>query len=207
MRRLIQQLLAEVGKEHPQALIYSLTVASKSQSLPRQSAALHIMDKLRIHSPKLVEQSLLVSQELIRVAILWHEMWHEGLEEASRLYFGDHNVKGMFAVLEPLHQMLERGAETLREISFMQSFGRDLQEARDWCSKYKQSGLDNDLHQAWDLYYHVFRRINKQLPQLTTLELSYVSPKLLEATHIDLAVPGKTYPILFIYDRRNIQEW
>ena len=29
-----------------------------------------------------------VSEELIRVAILWHELWHEGLEEASRLYFG-----------------------------------------------------------------------------------------------------------------------
>jgi FKBP12-rapamycin binding domain len=25
-----------------------------------------------------------VSRELIRVAILWHEQWHEGLEEASR---------------------------------------------------------------------------------------------------------------------------
>ena len=36
----------------------------------------------------LVDQAALVSSELIRVAILWHEMWHEGLEEASRLYFG-----------------------------------------------------------------------------------------------------------------------
>ena len=35
-------------------------------------------------------------------------MWHEGLEEASRLYFGDQNVEGMFATLEPLHQMLDR---------------------------------------------------------------------------------------------------
>ena len=59
-----------------------------------------------------------VSEELIRVAILWHELWHEGLEEASRLYFGDRNVKGMFETLEPLHQMLERGPQTLKEISF-----------------------------------------------------------------------------------------
>ena len=55
---------------------------------------------------------------MIRVAILWHELWHEGLEEASRLYFGDRNVKGMFETLEPLHQMLERGPQTLKEISF-----------------------------------------------------------------------------------------
>ena len=61
-----------------------------------------------------------VSEELIRVAILWHELWHEGLEEASRLYFGERNVSGMFATLEPLHAMLERGPQTLKETSFHQ---------------------------------------------------------------------------------------
>ena len=61
-----------------------------------------------------------VSEELIRVAILWHELWHEGLEEASRLYFGERNVTGMFATLEPLHAMLERGPQTLKETSFHQ---------------------------------------------------------------------------------------
>ncbi|KAJ3037894.1 phosphatidylinositol kinase- protein kinase tor1 [Rhizophlyctis rosea] len=190
VRRLIHQLLSDVGKEHPQALVYSLTVASKSQSVPRKKAALAIIDKMQMHSATLVEQALLVSQELIRVAILWHEMWHEGLEEASRLYFGDNNVEGMFATLEPLHHMLERGPETLREISFNQAFGRDLQEALDWCRRYKRTHNVNDLNQAWDLYYLVFRRINKQLPQLTTLELQYVSPKLLAARDLDLAVPG-----------------
>ncbi|KAI8813143.1 armadillo-type protein [Cladochytrium replicatum] len=190
VRKLIHQLLSDVGKEHPQALVYSLTVASKSQSVSRRKAAIAIMDKMRAHSAALVEQALLVSQELIRVAILWNEMWHEGLEEASRFYFGDHNVEGMFNTLEPLHQMLERGPETLREISFNQTFGRDLQEAQDWCRKYRRTRNVNDLNQAWDLYYHVFRRINKQLPQLTTLELQYISPKLLNAQNFDLAAPG-----------------
>lgn len=66
----------------------------------------------------------LVSKELIRVAILWHEMWHEALEEASRLYFGEHNIEGMLKVLEPLHEMLEEGAlrnnATAKEKSFIQ---------------------------------------------------------------------------------------
>ncbi|KAI8819891.1 armadillo-type protein [Fimicolochytrium jonesii] len=190
VRRLIHHLLADVGKEHPQALVYSLTVASKSQSTSRKKAALAIIDKMRMHSATLVEQALLVSQELIRVAILWHEMWYEGLEEASRLYFGDHNVEGMFATLEPLHHMLERGPETLREISFNQTFGRDLQEALDWCRRFRRTQSVNDLNQAWDLYYLVFQRIRKQLPQLTTLELQYVSPKLLAARDLELSVPG-----------------
>jgi serine/threonine-protein kinase mTOR len=54
-----------------------------------------------------VWQALVVSHELIRVAILWHELWHEGLEEASRLYFTEKNPEGMIAALEPLHDMLE----------------------------------------------------------------------------------------------------
>ena len=37
-----------------------------------------------------------------------------------RLYFGEHNVTGMFNVLEPLHQKMEKGPETLKEISFNQ---------------------------------------------------------------------------------------
>ncbi len=53
-------------------------------------------------------QATLVSSELIRAAILWHEQWHEGLEEASKFYFGEHNPEGMFFVLEPLHEMVER---------------------------------------------------------------------------------------------------
>ncbi|OJJ81233.1 uncharacterized protein ASPGLDRAFT_68926 [Aspergillus glaucus CBS 516.65] len=77
------------------------------------------MDNKQQHSAKLVEQADLMSHKLIRVAVLWHELWHEGLEEASHLYFGDHT-----------------------------------------------------------------------LPQLSTLDLKYVSPKLKDCLDFDLAVPG-----------------
>ncbi|GAA5903699.1 hypothetical protein JCM6882_003390 [Rhodosporidiobolus microsporus] len=190
VRKLIQHVLTDVGKAHPQALVYPLTVASKYPSETRRRAALSIMNKMRDHSASLVEQAVLVSQELIRVAILWHELWHEGLEEASRLFYGDHNIEAMFATLEPLHDMLEKGPETLREISFAQTFGRDLADARESCRRYRQYGEINDLNHAWDLYYQVFRKINKNLPTLTLLELQYVSPKLLAAKDLDLAIPG-----------------
>jgi phosphatidylinositol kinase/protein kinase (PI-3 family) len=38
----------------------------------------------------------------------------------------------------------------------------------------------------------VFKKVEKQLPQLTTLDLQYVSPELLKARNLDLAVPGKS---------------
>lgn len=188
--RSLLSLLSDFGKAHPQALVYPLTVAIKSESVSRQKAALSIIEKMRMHSPVLVDQAELVSHELIRVAVLWHELWYEGLEDASRQFFGEHNTEKMFAILEPLHEMLKRGPETLREISFQNSFGRDLNDAYEWVTNYKKRKDVSNLNQAWDIYYNVFRRISRQLPQLQTLELQHVSPKLLAAHDLELAVPG-----------------
>jgi FKBP12-rapamycin complex-associated protein len=52
-------------------------------------------------------QAQVVSRELIRVAIIWHELWHEGLEEASRHFYTETNPDAMILALEPLHELLE----------------------------------------------------------------------------------------------------
>lgn len=190
VRRLVHQVLSDIGRHHPQALVYSLAVAAKSQNVTRRTAAVAILDRMRAHSATLVDQALLVGQELIRVAILWEEMWHESLEEASKLYFGEHNIPAMFGVLEPLHELVEKGSKSAYETLFIQSYGHELKEARELGVRYKQTGNSNDLNAAWDLYYQVFRRINKALPQLKSLELENVSPKLLKCRNLELAIPG-----------------
>lgn len=92
----------------------------------------------------------------------------------------------------PLHIACQRRAvHQAGMIMLLQAYGRELTEAGEWCRKYRVSRKDSDLHQAWDLYYHVFKRINKQLPQLTTLELQYVAPALVRAQVNSLqAKPG-----------------
>ena len=82
---------------HCTFLHFSLTVACKSNNSARRNAANKILNKIREHSETLVEQAMMMSDELIRVAILWHEQWHEALEEASRLFFGERNIQGMLA--------------------------------------------------------------------------------------------------------------
>lgn len=187
-------LLSDLGRFHPQVMVNPLIVAIKSESVSRQKAALSIINKMKLHSTKLVEQAETVSNELIRVAVLWHELWYEGLEDASRQFFGEHNTEKMFTTLEPLHELLKREPETIRELSFQNSFGRDLNDAYEWVLNYKRSKDISNLNQAWDIYYNVFRRISRQLPQLQTLDLHHVSPKLLEIHDLELAVPG-TYMI------------
>lgn len=190
VRRMIHSVLAEIGKQHPQALIYSLTVAAKSQNVSRRTSAIALLDKLKSHSAVLVEEAQLISNELIRVAILWEEMWYEGLEEASRMYFGEQNVPPMLAILEPLHAMLDRGAETPREQLFVKTYGDELKEARELCRRYRKSGNMAEVTAAWELYYQVFRRINKALPMLTVIDMEHSSPKLASLSDISLAVPG-----------------
>ena len=79
--------------------MYPLSVLLKSPVAERKAAAESLMNSLKAHSNALVEEALMVSTELIRVAILWLELWHEGLEDASRLYYGEGNVSGMLDVL------------------------------------------------------------------------------------------------------------
>jgi len=208
VRSVLHPLLVKLGEKHPQAFIYPLSVLLKSPVAERKSAAQSLMNSLRSHSSELVSEALLVSAELIRVAILWLETWHEGLEDASRLYFGDSNTAGMLELLLPLHENLERGAETERENEFLNVFGRDLGQAHFHIREYMRltgttapSGpgsvaagqteeAETAINKAWDIYYTVFRRINKQLPSLTKLELSQCSPALSRAKNLELGVPG-----------------
>nr|CAD7398438.1 unnamed protein product [Timema poppensis] len=59
--QLIHHLLIDIGKHHPQALVYPLTVARKSASSARRSAANKILNSMCEHSPVLVNQAYMVS--------------------------------------------------------------------------------------------------------------------------------------------------
>lgn len=100
----------------------------------------------------------------------------------------------MLDTLEVLHLMMDRGATTNKETAFRQAYGRDLNEARDFCRDYMTSQNTKYIDLAWEKYYSVFKRITKQLPQMTTLELSYVSPRLMVSRDLELAVPGTYEP-------------
>ncbi|KAJ2945763.1 hypothetical protein O0L34_g605 [Tuta absoluta] len=192
--KLVHILLIDIGKLHPQALVYPLTVATKSSFVTRKNAANYVLKTMCAHSQNLVDEAAVISEELIKVAILWHDQVFIALDEASRLYFSEKDYRGMFKTLDRMHAMLEQTPETLKEVSFLQMYGRDLQEAQRWCDMYKESGDDRYLNEAWDLYYHVFRRINSQFRSLTSLELQYVSKRLHGCREFELAVPGSYVP-------------
>ena len=194
IRASVHNLILRIGQQHPQALVYPLTVASKSPPGARMRAADAIMTELenadKNGAKRLFSEAKLVSRELIRVAILWHEQWYEALEEASNRYFVHKDTEGMLQVLQPMHDLMARGAVTAKEKIFEQQLGRDLEEAQAHCQRFRQRGDEKDLQQAWDLYYGVFRHISKLLPRMSSLDLEHVSPALNEARELTLSMPG-----------------
>ncbi len=194
IRRAVRKLLAHLGQAHPQGIVYPLTVAAKAHNPLQHEGAKEVLDRMRLSYDTLVQHAELVSAELIRSSILWSEMWQEALEEASRIYFGSGHVDEMLRLLAPLHRLIERGPETLSEVTFKQAFGGHLRQAHEWGVRCQRTRDRTDLNAAWDLYYHVFRKINKQAAKINALELGTVSPRLLDARELEVAVPGTYTP-------------
>lgn len=63
---------------------------------------------MKARNAHLVDQALLVSGELVRVAILWPEICMEELKEASRCFLKDDHEK-MIERLEAIHMRVVEG--------------------------------------------------------------------------------------------------
>ena len=206
---LLKELLIKVAVSHPQALVYSISVALNTTDKQRRRIATEVMLEMRKHDSQLVEEAAVVSKELMRVAITPHELWHEGLERAAQLYIAEKDIDGMIEVLVELHTSMDHSvigdfldepppsdvqnddiSSRLRDISFRHSFARDLNTANCWLKRFCSSRDIVHLHQAWELYHKVFRQISTQLKSFKKLELRHVSPALTGAKNLRLAVPG-----------------
>lgn len=211
---LLKELLIKVAVSHPQALVYSISVALNTTNNQRRQIATEVMLEMKKHDLQLVEEAAIVSRELMRVAITPHELWHEGLERAAQLYIAEKDIDAMIDVLVDLHKSMEHimtchvdedslddshlegqmlmneVGTSLRDVSFRHLYGRDLYAANEWLKLFCTSREIIHLHQAWDLYHRVFRQIASQLKNFKKLELRHVSPALTNSTNLGLAVPG-----------------
>ncbi|KGG50405.1 phosphatidylinositol 3-kinase Tor2, partial [Mitosporidium daphniae] len=190
IRRIVHQLLLEINNSHPQSLLYSLAVASKSTNSQRKSIAIGLLNKIRLSSPVLVDQTLLICNELVRVAVLWSELWSDGLEEASRLYHAQKDISGSIRILDYLHQVIQQEPKTKDEANFIEQYGSVLKKAREYILTYLHSKNSEDLVLAWDLYTNVFEQLSQTLALFHDINLSSVSPSIFSQRDFQLAVPG-----------------
>lgn len=104
------------------------------------------MDKLKTTQRNLIEQAHTISSELNRSAIVLSEMWHEAIQEASRIYFGKQDGKAMYNYLQPYHKIMENEPETMNEIAFYQGYASDLLEAYSWMKLYMRTNRTSDIN-------------------------------------------------------------
>ncbi|KAL7721887.1 Serine/threonine-protein kinase TOR [Entamoeba marina] len=196
VRRLTKELLTIIGENHPQAIVYALTVASKSPNEDRRNVAISIIEKIRKESGHLVQQAMLVSEELVGAAIIAQEMWHEAIEEASKEFYINKNFKQMMAVLQPMIEKLKT-PDSHRDQAFVQMYGKSLNEAYGYCLRYQSvANPDDDLQSiddlavAWEIFSRIYKNLHQTIQTITTVELPFISPRLADVIDLDIAVPG-----------------
>ena len=190
LKNSITSLLNRIGCMYPQSVVFSLTVASRSDMGSLAAGAGDLLDQLRASAGALVSECELVAAELVRISSSWLEFWSTTLEEASRLYFVEKNIPDMIKLLSKAHAKLLSGPETPSEESFDQKFGAELRAAWGLMQLYIESDDRFYVEQAWGTYYSVFQRIHKCVGEIRSLSLARESPHLRSISNLSLQVPG-----------------
>lgn len=221
---LLKKLLIKLAAIHPQALVCPISVALNTEDKQQKIVATEVLSEIRKRRSQLVDEATMVSRELMTVALTPHEFWNDGLEKAASQYIEFKDIDAMIRILVDLHEAMNDGLDrntssksfdskgnkeegfsdgigkigrtSLRDISFRNSYERQLQEAQDWLNLFIKSGRTTDLHQSWEIYQQVFKKIKLQLSNFkkAKVELSHVSNALTNALDLQLAVPGTYNP-------------
>jgi FKBP12-rapamycin complex-associated protein len=203
---LLKKLLIKIAVSHPQSIVCPILVSYNTADAHQKAVAAAVIQDMRLKHNTLVDEATMVSNELMRVAITPHELWNDGLEKAAKYYVTDRNLSGMMSVLVDLHKSLDLSGEeresadgfiegiskvgftTLRDVSFRHSYSRDLAEAYEFLMKFNRTARTTDLHQAWDLYHKVFKRISAQLKTFKNVHLNHV-----------LHTPTTNTPVVYLH--------
>ncbi|CAD8184910.1 unnamed protein product [Paramecium octaurelia] len=194
IQQLLQDLLIHISRIHPQALIYPLTVACKSKNQIKRLQVLKILDDMKKHSPILVNEALIISEELNRTAILLKEAWREGIQEAWTSFSQDKNKTHVERILRGLHDNMRVKLESLSEISFHQTYGQEIFEAEAWLQRYLRTEDQVCLCVAFDIYTRIYHKVQKSLEKMKKVHLENVSPKLLATQNCEISIPGLYKP-------------
>eukprot|EP00039_Didymoeca_costata_P005657 m.83399 g.83399 ORF g.83399 m.83399 type:complete len:2577 (+) comp12920_c0_seq6:63-7793(+) len=192
VRNSIFLLLLDIGHEHPQALVFPLLVAARSEVKEREDGALWLLSKMRDHSPEIINQAEFVACGLIRAGVLWSEQWHTALQKSSALFYDRQDVEGMHRLLQPLYAKLHNPATTL-EIAFQQKYGSDLLKAEKLLKKCIATQDVRVGFAAWNYYYSIYHRIARTFKLSTSIDLHLASPELVRPQNWKLAMPGKYF--------------
>jgi len=189
LSNIINDLIYQVGKEHPSPVLYSLLVPLKSGNLSRKEKALEFFNKFSFEFPFMVESTLSFSDELLRLADSWMEKWNNAITATFEIYFNKSKIV-MNEFLSPLFEMLKQKPKSLHESAFLMEFEPQLLEAEKWINQFSEKPDSIIIDHLWQLLSRICKRLSKRLLKFEQFPLVDASPKLAQVEKMDLSVPG-----------------
>ncbi|AAZ10671.1 hypothetical protein, conserved [Trypanosoma brucei brucei TREU927] len=177
-RSILTDLLVSIGSNFPHALLYPLTVTEKSPEVMRRQAAERVLKGIRVTNGPMVEEASLISNEMVRIAILWTEKWHNCIQLAAGK---PENVSEIRNILRPLYEEMKKES-TPNEQHFVKVHGSTLRRA--WAALQK-----GESQEAWVLLKQVYCELHKAVGE-RRLQMDDLSPTLVKINKSNVPVPG-----------------
>jgi len=189
LKNILCDLILSVGISHPQVVLYSLMIPIRSDFSGVSTVITDIQARLKSFYSSLVNTMTLFSNELIRIAVSWFEIWSSGLDSASRDYMkGDYD--SMIQTLDSLYVRIGSRPETLHEVSFIREFGSDIYKAKSWYEEFKSNRDIGSISMMWEMFSSLFDRLHKKSSEFNELQLTDISPMLCHSMLDEMCIPG-----------------
>jgi FKBP12-rapamycin complex-associated protein len=189
-RKIVQDLLNQIGTSHPQALLYALLVPLTSGDEVQERNARSVLERLsRVH-PIRATAIEMFANEVIRVSSSHWETWTKQLGRTRVAYFEHKNATKMLRLLQPLGVLLQKPPETFVDISFFREFGEPATNALDFVTMFEKSHDPLVLHAAWKLFDDIVEKMKLRIQAMTRVKLAYFSPWLSDLLDSEVIVPG-----------------
>eukprot|EP00658_Telonema_sp_P-2_P048371 TRINITY_DN3679_c0_g1_i10.p1 TRINITY_DN3679_c0_g1~~TRINITY_DN3679_c0_g1_i10.p1 ORF type:complete len:1252 (-),score=299.93 TRINITY_DN3679_c0_g1_i10:212-3967(-) len=181
-RQVLTDLLTRIGEAFPQALIYPLTVGERSGVKSKREVAEKALQGIRASQEDLVKEASQISGELVRMAILWGELWVEGISRAAKVANSHQEI---IRILQGLFSQLSTPSSP-NEATFVEQYRQHLSAAWNYLNR-------GDTNAAWSYLKKVYSQLRKTT-QDKKLYMSEVSPVLSAMRQSLVAVPGTFRP-------------
>jgi len=198
--QLLDDLLAKIAiaisDNNPNSVLFSLSVLFDHRRPLKSPVLYSLLELIKQKEPILFRSMSVARTELIKVASSWTEIWHYGIDEASRCFLHLKNPSKSAQILLPLHKLISSSPTSFLEVSFLTQFGSLLSKAEILLKDYVKNGEMNYFHQAWQYYTNVFAKLHSQMPEIKSIDLLDASPQLFSFSCNELSIPG-TYNVNF----------
>ena len=187
LRNVIYRILLELSKKFPHIALSSIMVSLKGKS--NIEIIDNVYNRLQTMYPEITEDTMLVTDELIRCAVFWIEMIQKILEDAKgirvkRLLDRECVFNALRSSFTSINELISQQKEkSFIEVAFFRELGPFITEAFNWFEKYNETKDDELINISFNYYDMITEKLNTKVNQMTKFNLNDISPTLASFFH------------------------